>query len=495
MKLQSLVKQSALYTIGNIANRVAGFLLIPLYTSFLTPTEYGVLALVDLFLSLAVISLGVQSIGGAMIRIFHDFDDPRAQDRVVSTSLLMMSALNLAITGLAVLGAPSISEWIFSSAEHADLIRLSFVAMFSSNLVELLLVHERIRQRALYFVGFSLAQLCVMLFLNVWFIAFRDMGVFGFVWSKLIATSLGAAVLLLRVLPAVGLAFDRDAMQRILSFGSPLIVAGVSFFLIHFSDYFFLNRLRSTHEVGLYEFAYRFPFLLSFLVGEPFGRVWSVSVYDLAKDDGWKERFSRVLAWLAFSLVTCGLGIAVFGDEVIELMARNPSFWGAAAVVPLLVAAYALREAADFFRNVLYLNKRSGLVGRLALGCALVNVILNVLVIPAWGYHGAALCTFLTWALYFAVCLIAQRREYDLELPWPAITGCAALAVACWVGSTLVPEDGLLVRYAGNAALILAFLAVMVVSPYFTSEEKALVREKLAARIPGRGARNSAESA
>ena len=491
MKLQSLVKQSALYTVGNIANRLAGFLLIPLYTSFLSPSEFGILALIDLFLSLAVITLGVQSIGGAMIRIFHDFDDPRAQDRVVSTSILAMSGLNLAITAAALALAPEISDLIFASREHADLIRLSFVAMFSSNLVELLLVHERIRQRALFFVGFSLIQLCFTLGLNVWFIAFEEMGVWGFVWSKLIATSLGGLFLLVRAVLSVGLRFDHDAAKRILSFGSPLIIAGVSFFLIHFSDYFFLNRLRSTHEVGLYEFAYRFPFLLSFLVGEPFGRVWSVSVYDLAKDDGWKERFARVLAWLAFSLVLCGLGIAVFSDEVIELMARNESFWSAAAVVPVLVLAYALREAADFFRNVLYLNKRSGLIGRLALGCATINIALNLLVIPAWGYQGAALCTVLTWALYFAVCLVAQRQEYDIRLPWLGITSCAVFAVLCWSGTTFVPDETWWLRYLGNSVFILIFVVGMVLSPYFSSDEKASARAWIAdsrAKLSGRRA-------
>ena len=226
MKLKSLFEQSVLYTIGNVANRVAGFALIPLYTSFLTPSEYGLLALVDLFLSLSVIMLGIQSIGGAMIRIFHDQDDPDARNRVVSTSLLLMTGISLLVILPALGGAPLLSELIFATPKHADLIRLSFLAMLPSNLVELLLVHERLRHRAGFFVQFSLAQLVVTLTLNIVFIAYMEMGVWGFVWSKLIATGLGSAFLLARTLPSVGVRYDGDATRRIVGFGSPLIVAG-----------------------------------------------------------------------------------------------------------------------------------------------------------------------------------------------------------------------------------------------------------------------------
>ena len=212
-------------------------------------------------------------------------------------------------------------------------------------------------------------------------------------------------------------------------------------------------------------------------MGEPFGRVWSVSVYDLARNDEWKHQFTRVLAWLVYALAFVGLGIAVFSDEVIEVMARNESFWAAAAFVPMLVLAYCLREVADFFRNVLYLNKRSGVVGRVALSCALVNVVLNLLLIPAWGVGGAALCTLVTWALYLALCLVEQQREHDLKLPWVSMTALVAITLAAWHASTWFTGAGWLPRLGANAGCVLVFLGVSLAAPYFSRDEKgALLR-------------------
>ena len=167
-------------------------------------------------------------------------------------------------------------------------------------------------------------------------------------------------------------------------------------------------------------------------------------------------------------------------------MARNTSFHVAASVVPMLVLAYGLREAADFFRNVLYLSKRSGTVGRLALACALVNIALNLLLIPAFGFVGAAWCTLLTWALYLWVCLLAQRVEYDIPLPVFPLLPLVGWTVLCYEASRFVPDSSSLVRWGGNAGCIVLFLVPLAFSGYFTPEETRLARGWLAARL-GRG--------
>ena len=196
MKLRSFVHQSALYTLGNVANRLAGFLLIPVYTSFLSTSEFGLLALVDLFLSLAITTLGIQSIAGSMIRIYHDWDEPERRRRVVSTALLGTSALAALLVVTAWIFAPHISLLVFDDLGPTRLVRVSLLALFTSNVVEFLLVHERLRLRAGFFVSYSFVQLIATLSLNVWLIAFEGLGVWGFVWSKLAVSTVGAVFLL-----------------------------------------------------------------------------------------------------------------------------------------------------------------------------------------------------------------------------------------------------------------------------------------------------------
>ncbi len=478
MTTLSFFKQSSLYTIGNIANRLAGFLMIPLYTHYLSPEVYGVLDLIELFLMMAIIVFGLQSIGGAMTRIYYDFEDIDKRQRVISTALIGLAALNLAVVLVGVLSAAALSNLVFGSTQYKDLISVAFVAMFFGNMVEAVLVYERICQRALFFVGYSLIALVASLALNIYFIAFLHLGIWGFIWGKLIVTTAGASYLVARTLPKVGMAFDRSIGMRMVKFGSPLIVVGLAFFAIHFSNRFFLNSYASLHDVGIYSLAYKFAILITIVVGEPFGRVWSVNVYDYCKQDGWKARFARILAYFMFFLVLCGLGISLFIEDVIRLMADD-SFLPAAALVPLLIVGYVLRECGDFFRNILYINKRSGLMSRIAGSCALLTLALNWALIPAFGLYGAAVATAATWLVYLLLCWRAQHLEFGIAFPIKQFAWLASAAFVVYMVSIEVTVETWYFRLLFNSGLISIFLLLIWFSNYLDVDEKKQVKSAL----------------
>ncbi len=485
MELKSIFKQATLYTIGNVANRITGFLMIPVYTHFLTPSDYGVIELTELFITVSVVSFGVQSVGGSMIRIYHDFDDPERRKRVVMTALTGVLAMSLVIVLAGYAASPLLSRLLNDSQEFRWFIVLAFVAMFFGNFVQVCLVYERIRQRALFFVGFSLVQLAFLLAFNVYFIVFRGLGVWGFLLSKLIVMAAGAAFMGWRVVREVGFGFDRAIAGRILHFGAPLIASGLAFFAIHFSDRFFLNHYANLHDVGIYSLAYRFAFLVTLLVGEPFARVWNVSLYEYAKNEGWERHFGRVLAYLILALVVTGTGISIFIEDVIRLMAA-PEFQGAAAVVPILVLAYAIREIGDFFRNVLYINKRSGLVGKIAVLSAAANLLLNYLLIPPFGVYGAALATLITWAIYSYICWVFQHREFRIPVPIRPLVTLAVLAGAFYAARVWLSPGPWYQAWGLDALLGGALIAAIWLSGTLPPQEKADLLRYLRRTIRGR---------
>lgn len=478
MTAHSFFKQSSLYTLGNIANRLAGFLMIPLYTHYLSPADYGVIELVDLFLMFMVITFGLQSVGSAMTRIYHDYEDVDQRKKVISTALIGLAMLNVLVTVAGILSAASLSELIFGKIEYQHLIAVAFVAMFLSNMVEVILVYERIRQNAVFFVLFSLCYLIGSLTFNIYFIAFQNLGIWGFIWSKLIVAAVGALYLLARTLPLVGLKFDKTIGARMVSFGTPLILVGLAFFIIHFSNRFFLNSYASLADVGLFSLAYKFAILITILVGEPFGRVWSVSIYDYSKQDDWKENFGRILAYLVFFLVLVGLSISLFIEDVIRLMA-DESFLPAAALVPILVIAYIFRESGDYFRNILYINKRSGVMSRIAMLCALTNLALNYLLIEQFNLYGAAIATVVTWLAYILLCWSAQHREFGIKFPLKQFAFLGILACVIYAISIRFEPSTWYLRLGFHAGLVILFMLFAWVSNYFLSSEKQFIKKLL----------------
>ncbi len=410
-QLHRVLRNSTFYLLGNIASRILGFIAIPFYSHFLTPAQYGTVELIELSTQVVAIAFGLQSIGTALTRLFHDQDTPEQEANIVSTSVLGTALLSAVIAVGAVLAAGPISLAVFHSTAQAPLLQAAFVAMWFANMVEVVLVYERIRERAQFFFVYSMVSLVGSLALNIYFIGFAGAGIWGFVFSKLIVTGLGSVYLLWRIMREVGWHWRQEYIPPLIRFGLPLCLASVSAFAIHFSDRFFLADAVSLAELGRYALAYRFAFLVSILVGESFGKSWNVTFYRFVGMEGWKDRFARVAAYLMFALFLAALAIALMAPELFSFMVP-PSFYPPYLLLPILVFSYVFRECGDFFRNLLLINKRSGTVGNVVLGGAVLNGLLNFAMIPAFGIYGAAAATMGTWLAYMAVFWVLAWREH-----------------------------------------------------------------------------------
>lgn len=469
-----LLQDSTLYLIGNLAGRALGFIAIPFYSRFLTPTQYGIIELVELSTTTVAIAFGLQSIGAALSRLYFD-DHGSAEDQrsVVSTGLISTGVLSAAVTALFLLLAAPIGRAVFHSGEWTGLLQAAFVGMFLANLVEVELVYERIRERARFFLTYSLITLALNLLLNVYLIGVLQLGVWGFVVSKLCITGASSVFLLWRAARDVGWHWQGWLVPQFVRFGAPLIVSSLAFFAIHFSDRFFLTNVVSLADLGRYALAYRFAMLLSVVVGDSFNKSWGVSFYRYVGQAGWEEQFARVAAFLTFATVLAALAISVAAPEVLQVMVPAsydpPSF-----LLPILVLAYVFREMGDFFNSLLLINKRSVRVGQVAAGCAALNVALNFVLIPIYGVYGAAVATLLTWAGYALICWALARREHAL----PIRPGAYARILLLGLGVFALASTFRLPYLPAQMLLDMAWVALFVLlclPLYFTGGERAVL--------------------
>ena len=465
-KLGRLLQDSSLYLIGNVTVRAVGFLAIPFYSRFLSPAQYGLIELVELSTQTVAIAFGLQAIGAALSRLFHDQQTAENEQAVVSTSLIATGILSALVTIVAVIGARPISMMVFHDDTWVRLLQAAFVAMFFSNMIEVVLVYERIRDNAGFFLRYTIITLFLTLGLNVLFIGVLDAGVWGFVSSKLVVTSASCAFLLLRMRRDVGWRWRRIFVPELVRFGAPLVLSSLSYFAIHFSDRFFLSSSVSLAELGRYALAYKFAILVSALVGDSFAKSWNATLYRYVGQANWREQFAHIGAYFSYVLFATGLAIALFSPELLHVMVP-PDYFPPPFLLPIIIASYLAREIGDFFRALLLINKRSGLVGNIALSGAVTNVALNIVLIPTYGIYGAAISTFLTWFSYMIVCWIVSNAEHRLPISIAAYVRLAMLVMAIYILGTLTRTSSLPAQILLDASWSIFFC--LLAAPVFLS--------------------------
>jgi len=486
MNPKYLVQRSTLYFLCTIAGRAVGFVLIPLYSHYLTPAQYGTIELLELAIQILSLCFGLQSIGTALTRLFHDEGTAQGKNLATATALGMTVAANLLVIGAVFPFAGSLSALVLRSSEYAWLVRAGLMGLLFSTLVEVVLTYVRLRDRVILFVAYTLASLVATALLNVYFIAFLGLGVWGFVLSKLIVTGAGCVWLLVMTLREVGFGLSQRMAQEMWRFGSPLIVANLAFFVIHFSDRFFLSAARGLDEVGTYSLAYRFAFLVTIMVAEPFERVWNVTLFSYTNQPGWELDFARVARYLTVALCITGLGLSLFGEIIIRFVSTS-LYYSAAAVLPILAFAYVVREIGDFYRNILYINRSSAVVGGVAVISALVNLGLNYALIARFGMFGAAWATLLTWTLYMVLCWVRARKEHAIPFDIRSFSIAIGLSAGIYILITFMPRLPLMLEVASRLAWVAIFILLLGALRYFPKEEMYSIRRRVSNGCEGLG--------
>ena len=466
----SVLHDSSYYLLGNIMSRAVGFLFIPFYTMFLTPTQYGLIELVELSTQTIAITLGLQAFGAALSRLFYDQPSAERQRAIASTAILATVALAAVVAAAAIAGAGQISLLVFHTTDWTTLLQTAFAAMFFSSVAEVMLVKERIEQHPRFFLTYTLVQLVTTLSLNVVFIGLLGFGVWGFVCSKLLVTTVGSAYLLMRHSRSEGWRWNSSDIPALVTFGAPLTVSSASYSAIHFSDRFFLSANVSLADVGRYALAYKLAILVSALIGDSFAKSWETTLYRYLSRTDWREEFARVASYLTAMLFITGMAIVMFAPEMLKIMVP-PDYFPPPMILPLLVAAYLTREIGDFFRSLFLINHRSGRVGLIAFGGAMLNLLANVVLVPPFGIFGAAYATLLTWVVYMVVCWVMANREHRLPVRTGAYVRLSLLLALAYVLS----QETRVARLVPDVLLDLfwvVMLAVLTIGTFLTVEER-----------------------
>lgn len=430
-EIRKLGRHTAVYALGVGITKLAGFIMLPVYTRFLTPADYGVLELLTTTIDLIGTVMGI-GIAASVFKFHAEADSTAEQDTIVSTAALSVLVLAIVTSLSGLLASPGLAQLLLRTDSSAIYFRLFFVIYFLQTAESIPLLLLRAQNRSALFVTVSVTKLLSMLSLNIYFVVMLKMGVLGVLLSNLIVSGISSTLLSTYLVRQVGVRFSKPTFMKIARFGHPLVVWFVANFIVLFSDRYFINHYIGPAGVGIYSLAAKFVVVLSAFAFTPFQMIWDPQRFAIAKRPDAGQIYSSVFFYLNLGLAAIALGIGLFVFDTIRVIA-DPAFRGAAAVVPVLLAAQIIFHWAAFSNFGLFQRNRTQSLAMLAVFGVVAVLGLNFLLIPTLGIQGAALASLGAYSVRFVAVYFFSQRQYRIHYPWSriarlyAVVGCAVI--------------------------------------------------------------------
>jgi len=433
-----LLRHSSIYALGSILKNLVGFLMLPLYTRYLSPADYGVISLMLLMLSLFELLFGGR-LGYALPKMYAEDVSEAGRRRLISTALIFMTAVGV-LSSLAVFSARApLSSLVFGTTGYTMLVAYFSIMVLTQSLETHGLDYIRLEQRPWLFMGMSLLKLVIQLSLNVWFIVGLHQGVMGVALSTAASSAITALILLIYTIAKTGIGYDHTLARRMLAFSWPMWFGGLAGLYIGSSNRYFMRIFGTMDDVGLYSLAERFSGVMTMLIWQPFQQYWMVESFKYYQD-GKRHAFNVVFCIICGVLFIAGLGVALFAPPVIHVMSR-PAFYPAANAVPFLVLSAIFICLQQFVCFSFLVTEKTKLLSAYNYGTAVVVSVLFVVLIPILGHVGAALASATAQGLQLLIQYRQGRRQYDMGLSMSFLFFVWGVTAVAYLSVTFIARD------------------------------------------------------
>ena len=445
-----------IYGAGVLLSHAASFVLLPVYTRYMTPADYGTLQLLTMVLEVVSIVAGSR-LGAGIFYFFHKADKEADKRSVLSTAAFVLAA-SYGTTSLGTyLAAPHIAAVLFHSPADTRLVRLAAGGLASESLLLVPFAYLQVRERSASYVGVTSTKLVIQVGLNILFLVRMGLGAAGVLWSTLISNMAVGTCLTIYLFTRVGFHVSGRTMRDLLRFGLPFVATQVATFVLTFGDRYFLNRASDPAVVGLYGLAYQFGFLLFALAYGPFNSVWEPARFTIARRPDRDRIYARAFVYFNVLLITLTVGIALFTRDFLNI-AAGPAFRSAAGLVPIILLAYVLQAWTGVHNLGIQMRERTEYITLANWAGAVVALIGYVILIPPWLGLGAAIATVASFAVREWLVYRYSQRLWRVAYEWrPVVRLLLIGTLACAAGIILVPSGNIWLSLGWHTTWLVAY--------------------------------------
>ena len=429
-KSKKLLSNTLLFMLGNIGSKFIQFFLVPLYTYTLASNEFGNADLLLTTINFLIPIFFIQ-IGDGLLRF--GLNKNKKQEEIINSSF------KIAMVGsiISILFSP-----IFLLFDGLSNLVIYFILILNLRIYrDLFAITLKINDKNKLYAIDSILYTFVLCMCSVLFLVSLKLGIHGYFLSYIVANVFSIAFIIIVSKFNILLLFKKykkNSIKELAIYSAPLVINSISYWIITASDRYMINWFINESAVGIYAIAAKIPTILTTLTGV-FNQAWlisSINEYETEKDYSFYiktyKRFS------AISFIIAGL-IILFTKPFMGLYVSN-SYYEAWQYVPLLTVSAIFSGLSAFLNNIYYAFKKNKLVTGTTFIGALINIILNLLLIPHYGIFGASIATLISWIIVTILRILKMKNLIKISFSY----------INFYVSSLLIVIEMLLITFYNN---------------------------------------------
>lgn len=426
-----LVSNISFYTLGNMLPKAASFFLLPIYTSYLNPSEYGIVGAMTALSAFLGIFLTL-NFERSIFRLLYDFEENQSQKKFLGTIFIWVFTFATTVVLALFLCKDYVSKF-YDSIDFYPYFLISILTVYLNLFGNIPRIYLQVKQKAKTFVVLGLIQFFLTNCSILYFVVYLQMKADGYLLGGLIAAALMLPYFLWFTRKIVSFTFDVDIFKAVSKFSLPILPAVISYQLVDLSDRIFIEKYLTTSDLGLYSLAYTIAGVV-LVFTTAFKNAYDPYFYKIAntlKVDAAKEVLKKTNTLYYVVTLLISFSIALMSKEVIELF-LDEKYSTAYKIVPIICIAYAVSKISGLINLSFYQNKNTKLMMYISIASGALNVLLNFLLIPSYGYFGAAYATVITYVFMLLVKYYFSRNEFFIEINFSRLLIVTSLLFALY---------------------------------------------------------------
>ncbi|MCK9439550.1 MAG: oligosaccharide flippase family protein [Candidatus Caldatribacteriota bacterium] len=410
---KSLIKNSFLFAIGSIGSKAISFFMLPLYTRMLTTSDYGQLDVLQTTISLLIPLITFQAIE-AVFRYSVDMRENK------SASSVLMNGILLCLFGMLI---SLLLFPVFARIEPFSTYLLFFyLILFFSMMNGVLKQFVRGLGKIKIFVVSDLAYTASFVTFNIIFLVYLKMGLKGYFLSMVLAHLITTFILLVfgSVFKYLNFkSFDKSFMKTMLIYSIPLIPNGLMWWVMNVSDRYILTYFLGFDATGIYSVSYKFPSLIT-LMNSIFFMAWQLSAMQEYGKEGYDNFYKNIFGVLSSFLLLITAVVLLILKPLMSVFVAD-AFYESWKYVPLLLVGTVFQAFSSFFGTNYTASKKTKGAFTTSVYGAIVNIGINLLLIPIWGIQAAAFSTMLAYLTMWLLRLFDTKKFVKIKIDWKSL--------------------------------------------------------------------------